>query len=230
MRRFAALIAVAWLLGVLSAASFGAIEPVGPPIPGGSWYQGFRAVSDSDHPFDGVLVNMTEGSLENLAAPWAFRSFDDPLQTLSESGFANVAPVSPPTNYKALAQVALGGPSVNALNWSFAFGGESDDPVAFDVALYNGDVIILSGHFDWDGSAWTPRQVSAEGIAGLRVALGSFRPSDPVVPEPAMLAIWSVLGAGAVCASALRRRRRTRWSEESRVAIHQIITRGRTQL
>ena len=50
---------------------------------------------------------------------------------------------------------------------------------------------------------------------------------EPVVPEPASLVIWSVLGAGAIGLGGLRRRKRTSWPEENRQAIRQIIDRGR---
>ena len=225
MRRFTVLIAVAALLGVAPAASFGSIEPVGPPMQGNSWYQGFMASSDVG--FNGVLINMTVGTLENSAAPWAFRSFSNPsVAPLSQSGIVNV-PSSPASDTLALAQ---GPDDVFALSWSFAFVGSSDNHVAFDVALFNvADDLILSGHFDWNSPDWTPTEVSAEGIADLRVAYNRLRPPpQSAVPEPATLVIWSVLGAGAAGLGSLRRRR-PRWSEESRAAIRQIIARGRTQ-
>ena len=52
-----------------------------------------------------------------------------------------------------------------------------------------------------------------------------------VIPEPASLIIWGLLGTGAGCAGgalAHRRRRRAPWSDETRQNIHQIIDRRRT--
>jgi len=42
------------------------------------------------------------------------------------------------------------------------------------------------------------------------------RMAAPAVPEPATLAIWSLFGAGAAAADAIRRRRRGRWSDPER--------------
>jgi hypothetical protein len=55
----------------------------------------------------------------------------------------------------------------------------------------------------------------------LEVEASGFNP----VPEPATLMIWSVLGAGAAGASALRRRR-GRWNDANRKAIYGIVDRG----
>ncbi len=49
-----------------------------------------------------------------------------------------------------------------------------------------------------------------------------------VLPEPASIVVWGLLGAGcAGGAMASRRRRRAPWSNEARQSIHQIIERGR---
>jgi hypothetical protein len=46
------------------------------------------------------------------------------------------------------------------------------------------------------------------------------------VPEPASLAIWSLIAVGGAAVAASRRRRRGRWSDESRVAIRRVIERN----
>jgi len=73
-------------------------------------------------------------------------------------------------------------------------------------------------------------------IAGVWFQYGTaLFPVDPgfgdVIPEPASVVIWSVLGAGAAAGGLALCRRRTRvrgpWSEENRKAIFEIIEQGR---
>jgi hypothetical protein len=60
-------------------------------------------------------------------------------------------------------------------------------------------------------------------------SFGSNFDGPAFVPEPASIIIWGLLGAGcAGGAMARRRRRRARWSDDTRQNIHQIIDRGRT--
>ena len=58
----------------------------------------------------------------------------------------------------------------------------------------------------------------------------SFTGSD-IIPEPASMVIWGVLGAGAAAGLALRRRNRvparSPWSQENRNAIFEIVGQGR---
>jgi hypothetical protein len=53
--------------------------------------------------------------------------------------------------------------------------------------------------------------------------------NDTVIPEPATVIIWSVLGAGWAGLAVVRRRTgsRQRWSPEARTAIHSLIEKGR---
>ena len=69
-------------------------------------------------------------------------------------------------------------------------------------------------------------QINVDGYWGQDqlFVIGQNRPV-PVVPEPASVVVWSVIGAGAGLGAV--RRRRARWSEENRNAICQIIERGR---
>lgn len=46
-----------------------------------------------------------------------------------------------------------------------------------------------------------------------------------VVPEPTALLVWSLLGGGAAAGASLRRRR-TRWSPETRQSVYHLIDRG----
>ena len=57
-------------------------------------------------------------------------------------------------------------------------------------------------------------------------------PPTPPVPEPASVAIWSLIGLTFACGLRMARRRRAaagrpRWSDQSRQAIHEMIDRGR---
>ena len=63
------------------------------------------------------------------------------------------------------------------------------------------------------------------------VTFASSYDGSAIVPEPASLVIWGLLGAGcAGGALASRRRRRALWSDETRQNIHNIIDRGRNSI
>lgn len=71
-------------------------------------------------------------------------------------------------------------------------------------------------------------QTGGDGDAQDQVFLGESEGSAPI-PEPASLAIWSMLSLGAAAASGLARRRRrrgighSRWSDDNRQAILSVI-------
>lgn len=82
------------------------------------------------------------------------------------------------------------------------------------------------GGGEWTGT--TPPYMTAAHVQSISASEGSTwvntvgAGSTNPVPEPATLAIWSILGAGAA-ASAAARRRRKGWSDQARRQIRQII-------
>jgi hypothetical protein len=96
----------------------------------------------------------------------------------------------------------------------------------FDISGWDGLGQLLIGS-DPNGLFWGSTRGSISNIS----IYGAWTSEDPddeqppfgVVPEPASLAIWSILALGGAGLAARRRGNRRRWSDESRQAIYDVV-------
>ncbi len=121
------------------------------------------------------------------------------------------------------------------------FGGGSDPDYVISTGPLGPD-----GFGNFDGGGWLPLPTLTEDYSWTETITvthtgpgqsTSFNALSEVVPEPASIAIWSLIGLSCAGLGVLRRRRpgtelagsesRSPWTEENRTAIMQMIDRGR---
>jgi hypothetical protein len=201
-------LAIIMFYGIVATVN-ASIESVGVPIIEGSWTQGFE--EHNVGPFDLVAVQMS--------------SAGDSFETVTHSGFsngtwANVYENTPPVPTLASAS---GSPVIDLI-WNIKFAGDVSNSLVFDFVAFNGTTLLESANASWNGSGWS-------------ITTGTWAPSrSDVIPEPASLIIWALFGLGSMFGVRVWRRRgiavpatparHQPWSDESRMAIHQIIEKG----
>lgn len=211
---------------VAGHAAQAAIVTSGVPWPSGSWNQRFQEdgnYGSAHYNIDMIAVKITGGGpfetpalLDFSTAGWS--TWEQPLVDPSSGVSMAVAKTKTPAGY---------------FQWTFHFYGAP--PVEFDYVAFmegaTGDALGFRTHIEYDGAGnWS--YGSGENLFITHDQLAAL-------PEPASLAIWSVLGLAAAGYGVMRRRpqglggtRATapcRWAKKNREAILAIVRGNRCE-
>jgi hypothetical protein len=98
-----------------------------------------------------------------------------------------------------------------------------------DLRVDNGQTAVVSATFVPNKIVFVEETWYADSNSSLANSTNTF--VETIVPEPAAIIVWTLLGAGSWLGMRVWRRRggpvgRQPWSPESREAIHEIIARG----
>jgi len=176
---------VAVIVVCLAGPVQAALVTVGDPIEGDSWRQRFQESGVGLYDFMAVKM---------LSAD----AFEDPVfRNFSKSGWSNIR-ANDPTKY-GVAQ----GTQQTYMQFDIAFaGGKTTVPHPdFLFVAFLGDTLLEEARVKWTGIAW---QISASQMwqPSKAQVLG-----EAIIPEPASLLVWSVLGGfGALWACRRKRR------------------------
>jgi hypothetical protein len=208
--------AVAIALVCAPAISRGSIVAVGDAVPIPDWSQGFEVKESGGFNQMGVMWDTGAGFLtpafSGMSAGW----------TTMNSSFAGIA-------FKA--------GSDTDLFFTLNFVGDTPSPLSFDFYAYKDTTKLDYATAVWNGTSWAITNAPSLGLAPAWPTIVMVV-NDEVVPEPATIVIWSLLGAGSWLGMRVWRRRGSRfgdelagpvrqsWSPEARQAIHEIIARG----
>jgi hypothetical protein len=177
------------------------IEAVGDPIEGGSWSHEFQVQGPGKADFMGVVMLSAGDAFE----PPVFSNFHASGWTGSGNSQAGIA----------------SGPLETTLTFDISFAGSTNNPLEFLFESFNGETWQTKAKLKWKNPGWT-----IEVEYGDVYTRGEI---EDMVPEPATIIIWSLLGAGSWLGMGVWRRRRPvgrqPWSPEARQAIHEIIAR-----
>ena len=134
------------LVVALAAAAYGdlAISPIGDPQPTNSWYQLFR------------IENIDSGILE----PYEFDgiTFDMVVGNFEVDGIRDTVPAWALTKSTTTECDLVGPPPTGIFDFSAHFQGSLNDPVAFDVVLWNKERVwgkTVWYPVGWAGAVWT---------------------------------------------------------------------------
>lgn len=171
---------VVCLVGPVQAA----LVTVGEPIEGGSWAQAFNESGVGQ--FDFMAVKMLSAD-----------AFNDPVFTnFNRAGWTNTQTNNP------IYGVAQTTQSTNNMNFNIRFAGAKSDPLQFVFVAFLGDNLLEQASATWSGSGWNIQACDVWPVSSQAQVL-----SEAVIPEPASLAVWSVLG-GLGALWACRRKKR----------------------
>ena len=168
--------------------SFGSIEAIGDPIEGGSWSQTFGLYNQFPPAALVDYLGVQMISADDFESP-VFRNFND---WDNPGEWSNVVLPNPAK------QGAATGPQLQYMQFSINFTGNVN-PVQFDFVEFLGcETTQVTRVTRTDGGNWTYQARDKT----------SYSKGDFVVPEPASIAIWSLIGLGFVGLRAWRRRSR----------------------
>jgi len=121
-------------VAILAVPAVADLAPVGDPVDGNSWSQGFSESGVGN--FDLVAVAIASGG---------------PFEVPTHRGL--------PSNWSVLyddgSLASAGGGARTSMTWNIAFMGSRSTPLAFNFAAFNGETLLESAHASWNGSGWT---------------------------------------------------------------------------
>jgi hypothetical protein len=146
-------VAVATVAGTLKAemATFIAIEALGDPIPGGSWFQDLHITSNAA--FTGLGVGLTDS---NGDLYFGLVNSPEPAMDFANgsAGWAQTVFVPSVSPVGLLAESA--GPATTELVWRTHFADPTSEPFTMAVfATVDNGILFDSATATWDGSSWS---------------------------------------------------------------------------
>ncbi len=177
---------VALILTVGISQSSASITAIGDPIEGNSWGQGINESGVGT--FDMIAAQIVSGG--PLEAQ-VFRS-------ISVAGWTDQPTAGVGLNRTlGIAQ----GPLTTNITFNLWFIGSSSTPLSVNLFAYRGSTLVDSALASWSGHNWT----FTNGASPTPTAEAL---NASIVPEPASLVVWSMLGLAIGSAGFWRRRKR----------------------
>lgn len=122
-----------------SAPALADLAPIGDPVEGGSWAQGFNETGVGN--FDLVAVKMISGG--------------DTFESLTHRSLATGwSVVYENDSTSPTLATATGGP-LTSMTWNIWFTGTKSNPLVFDFVAFYGETLLESARATWNGSGWS---------------------------------------------------------------------------